>query len=108
MGNFFRRSRTANSVVSSPMWPKFELLRDFMHVLVTYKYKKKDRIKKKPRKVGDIVFPIISQMGDFCCHENQSFDPICPKTLGSFPPTPVLLHIKFDQDWPTSFRDIQV
>ena len=33
--NFFRRSRTANSVVSGPIWPIFELVRDFMHVLVT-------------------------------------------------------------------------
>ena len=23
-------------------------------------------------------------------------------------PTPVMLHIKFDQEWPTGFRDIQV
>ena len=26
---FFRRSRAANSVVSGPIWPKFELVRDF-------------------------------------------------------------------------------
>ena len=44
----------------------------------------------------------------FCCHGNQSFDPICPKTLCRLSPTPVMLHIKLDQDWPTSFRDIQV
>ena len=43
MGNF-RRSRATNSVVSGPIWPKFELVQDFMHVLVTSKYKK-DRIK---------------------------------------------------------------
>ena len=46
-------------------------------------------------------------MGAFCCHGNQSFNPICPKTLCSLSPTPVMLHIKFDQDWPTGFRDIQ-
>ena len=33
---------------------------------------------------------------------------ICPKTLCSLSPTPMMLHIKFDQDWPTGFRDIQV
>ena len=44
MGNFFRRSRDSNSVVSGPISQKFELVRDFMHVLVTCKYKK-DRIK---------------------------------------------------------------
>ena len=47
-------------------------------------------------------------MGAFCCHENQSFDPICTKTLYSLSPTPMMQHLKFDQDWPTSFRDIQV
>ena len=30
------------------------------------------------------------------------------KSYAAFPPTPVMLHIKFDQDWPTGFRDIQV
>ena len=38
MGNFLDAQ-----VVSGPIWPKFELVRDFMHVLVTCKYKK-DRI----------------------------------------------------------------
>ena len=33
---------------------------------------------------------------------------ICPKTLCSLSPTPMMLHIKFDQDWPTGFRDSQV
>ena len=50
MGDFFRRSRAANSVVSGPIWPKFKLIRDFMHVLVTCKYKK-DRIKSNREKV---------------------------------------------------------
>ena len=35
-------------------------------------------------------------MGAFCCHRNQRFDPICPKTLCSLFPTLVMLHIKFD------------
>ena len=53
-------------------------------------------------------FPHCKSMGAFCCHGNQSFDPICPKTLCSLSPTPVMLHIKFDQDWPAGSRDIQV
>ena len=53
-------------------------------------------------------FPQYKSMGAFCCHGNQSFDPICPKTLCSFSPIQMMLHIKFDQDWPTGFRDIQV
>ena len=47
-------------------------------------------------------------MGAFCCHGNQSFDPICPKTLCNLSPTLMMLHIKFDQHWPTGLRDIQV
>ena len=39
MGVFLGRSRTGNSVVGGPIWPKFELVRDIMDVLVTYKFK---------------------------------------------------------------------
>ena len=80
-----------------------------MHVLVTWKYKKykKDQIKNNPEKVETLLSPLYVN-GGFCCHGNQSFDPICPKTLCSLSPIPVMLHIKFDQDWPTGFRDIQV
>ena len=53
-------------------------------------------------------FPHYKSMGAFCCHGNQSFDPICPKTLCSLSLASMMLHIKFDQDWPTGFRDIQV
>ena len=52
-------------------------------------------------------FPLYI-MGAFCCHGNQNFDLICPKTLCSLSPTPVMLHIKFDLGWPAGFRDIQV
>ena len=55
MGNFFRHSRAAYSVVSGTIWPKFQLTWDFMHVFITCKYKA------------------------FCCHGHQSFDPICLK-----------------------------
>ena len=96
----------ANSVVRGPIWPKFKLVRDFMHVRVTCKYKK-DRIKNNQEKV-ETSFSHNKSMGAFCCHGNQSFDPICHKTLCSLSPTPVMLHIKFDQDRPTGFRDIQV
>ena len=56
-GKFFRLSRAANSVVSGPIWPKFELVRDFMHVLVTCKYKK-DRIKSNREKVETLFPPL--------------------------------------------------
>ena len=51
-------------------------------------------------------FPHYKSMGAFCCHGNQTFDPICPKTLCSLSLNSMMLHIKFDQDWQTGFRDI--
>ena len=40
IGVFFRRSKAANSVVGGPIWPKFELIHNIMHVLVTSKFEK--------------------------------------------------------------------
>ena len=34
---YFRRARTDNSGVGVGIWPKFELIQAFMHVLVTCK-----------------------------------------------------------------------
>ena len=45
------------TVVSDPIWPKFELVRDFMHVLVTCKYKR-DRIKSNREKVETSFSPL--------------------------------------------------
>ena len=53
-------------------------------------------------------FPHYKSMGAICCHGHWSFDPICLKTLCSLSPLLVMLHIKFDQDWPPCLRDIQV
>ena len=103
--DFFRRSRAPNSVGSGPIWQKLELLRDVMPVPVTCKFEK-DMFKNN-RERWRHRFPIMS-MGALCCHGNQSFDQICTKTLCSLSPTPVMLHIKSDQDWPTGLRDIPV
>ena len=51
-------------------------------------------------------FPHYKSTGAFFCHENQSFDPICP--LCSLSPTPMMLHIKFDQDKLIGLGGIQV
>ena len=57
MGNFLERSRAANFVFSGPIWPKFELVRDFMHVLITCKYKN-DWIKNNREKVETSFSPL--------------------------------------------------
>ena len=63
-----------------------------MHVLNTSKYKKGSDLK-QPRKGEDIIFLHYKSMGAFCCHDNQSLEPICPKNLGSLSPTPMMLHM---------------
>ena len=45
------------TVVNGPIWPKFELVRDFMHILVTCKYKK-DHIKNNQEKV-ETLFSLL-------------------------------------------------
>ena len=102
----FRRSRAANSIVSGPIWPKVKCLQDFMHVLVTCKYKRIGS--KTTEKRWRHRFPYYKSMGAFCCHRIQSFKPVCPKILCNLSPTLMMLHIKFDQHWPTGLRDIQV
>ena len=57
MGHFSRRSRAANSAVLGQIWPKFELVRDIMVVLVTCKYEE-DPIKNE----GAIVFTTFSPL----------------------------------------------
>ena len=47
---FFIRSRAADSAVFGPIWPNFELVRDVMDVLVTFKYED-DSIKNEGARV---------------------------------------------------------
>ena len=55
MGVSFRRSRADNSILSGPMWTKFELLLDIMHVPNTYKFKM-DQINSNLEKVATWIF----------------------------------------------------
>ena len=54
---FFRRSRAANSQVGSGIWPKFELIKALMHVLITCKYQK-DRTLNSRDKMETPSFPL--------------------------------------------------
>ena len=53
-------------------------------------------------------FPPYNHIGAIGCHGNQSSDPIWPKTQCSQCPTPMMLQMKFDNDWPAGLRDIHV
>ena len=83
-----------------PIWPKFELVPDFMPILVICKFEKD--LMKNNRKGGDIVFPIISQWALSVAMETRVL--VHLRRLCS---TQVMLNIKFDQHWPTGNRDIQ-
>ena len=71
-----------------------------MHVLVTCKYKK-DQIKNNREKV-ERSFLHYTSMRLSVAMETRILIQSVPKPYAAFP------HIKFDQDWPTGFRDIQV
>ena len=70
------------------------------------------RIKKNQSKMKELEwsqdFPHYNPMGAICCHGNQSSAPIWPKTKCSQSPNPMMLLMKFDNDWPAGLRDIHV
>ena len=78
---FFRHSRAANSVVRGLTWPKFELVRDVVYVLVTCKYKK-DRFKSKREKVKETL---ISTMGLSVAMDTRVLIQSASKHYAAFP-----------------------
>ena len=60
------------------------------------------------KKVLPGSFKTSSPKGNDHSPESNVPRSICPKTLCSLSPTTVMLNIKFDEDWPTGFRDIEV
>ena len=82
---FYHHSGARNSKMTDQIWPLFELVRDFMPVLVIYKFDgdwqslTKIRFKVTENTRGH-SFAHYMVMGAFCCHGNHSFNPICPKT----------------------------
>ena len=79
MGNFLDAQ-----VVIGPIRPKFELIWDFMHVLVTCKYKK-DWIKNNREKVEKFFFPIVSQWELSVAMETRVLIQSAPKPYAAFP-----------------------
>ena len=57
MGANYRHSRKSNTEVNSPIWPKFELIRECMAVLATYKFDE------DPIKIEGIIDRTRSNMG---------------------------------------------
>ena len=55
--NFFRHARADNSGVGGGIWPKFELIQAFMHVLVTCK-NEDDRFKNEGARVFTRFLPL--------------------------------------------------
>ena len=103
---FFRRTGAPNSVGNGPIWPQFELIRDLY--LSSLPSSLKQICPKTTEKRWIHRLPHYKSMCAVCCHVNHSFDSICPKTLCSLSPIPMVLQIQLYQDWPTGLRDIQV
>ena len=106
---FFRRSRAANSVVSGQIWPKFELVRDFMRVLVTWKYKK-DRIENSREKVEKSFSPLYVN-GSFLLPLKPEFWSSLPQKLMQPFHHPVMLQLKFWSrlaDWLQRYSSLKV
>ena len=82
-GKFFRCSRAPNSVGSGPIWPKFELVHDFMPVIFTCKFEK-DLIKNNREKV-ETLLPQYKSIGTFCCHGNQCWSNLSQNLMQPFP-----------------------
>ena len=81
----FQTSRAPNSVVSCPIWPKFELFLDFMHILITCVYKK-DRIKNNQEKMETSFSPIKSQWGISVAMETRVLIQSAQKHYATFHP----------------------
>ena len=71
-------------LVSGPIWSKFKLVWDFMHVLITCKYKK-DRIKNNREKV-ETSFSPLCQWGLSVAMETRVLIQTAPKPYAAFPP----------------------
>ena len=56
-GDFFKRSRAANSAVHGQIYPNFELIRDLMTVFITCK-NEEDPIKNVGARVFTTFFPL--------------------------------------------------
>ena len=76
MGNFLHLKG------SGPIWPKFELVRDFMHVFITCKYKK-DRIKNNWEKMETSFSPL--QVRFSVAMETRVLIQSAPKPYIAFP-----------------------
>ena len=97
---FFQCSRARNTEMNNPIQLEYELIWYFMPVLDTCKFCE-DQIKNDREKGGDTWVLLVAMTTTVL---NQS----SPKPNAALSHTPMMLHIKFDQEWPTDLRDIHV
>ena len=106
---FFRRSRVANSQVSSGIWWKLELIQAFMHVLITCRYQKDCTLNSRD-KVATPSFPLYyKSMGVFFRRSRADNSvvggPIWPKFELFWDIMDVLVTYKFKMDLINSDRE---
>ena len=98
--------------MSSLIQPEIKLVRAFMPDLVTSNFD--DDSIKNERASMEPAFSHYKSMGIFLDANSvvsgsiwSKFE-LIPDFMHVLSPTPVMLHLKFDQDWPTDFRGIKV
>ena len=101
MGYFFKYSMVSYSVVLGRIRPKFELVLDFMVVLLTCKTKEDSNKHESPKRANKIS-PIMTLLELSVAMETR-----VPNRSGLLP-IPMVLQIKFDFDLTTGLRDIHV
>ena len=98
---FFRRARADNFGVGGNMWPKFEPIQAFMHVLVTCK-NEDDRIKLKELECSQ-DFSYYKSMGIFQDAQGQ----LTPQSLVKSGPNSNLSEILWLSSLPVSMKKIR-
>ena len=89
------------------IWPNFKLIQALMYLIITCKYKKGSD-QEKPRKIGDIVFPIISLWGFFrrsMAANSTVGGPIRPKFKLAQPLMHVIIACKYEKDQMKNSRE---
>ena len=83
MGKFSDAQRQLTPVISCPIWMKFELVRDLMHVLLPASLKM--IWSEKAKKTWRHCFPYYKSMGAFCWNGNKFWSNLPPNLMQPFP-----------------------
>ena len=87
----FRAQGQATLKINCTIWPKYELVREFLPVLDIFEFE--EVAIRTEDATARITFPHYKSMESLCCHGNHSSKQIYSKTIYSQCSTPALLQI---------------